>query len=161
MPWCVTLTLSPSRAFHFSVCCRTSPPFLPPSLNLSALAPGRATALTLFISPSLELSLHETLRAYTNETCNMVSTIPTFLKARHRPPKLLYVHSQRSGIAFTIGTCHNLCRTKCHPDKIKEAGSIAMVSQCLGQGRHGNTFLFVPKRNASRYSIKCGSFQLS
>jgi hypothetical protein len=31
----------------------------------SAPAPGRATALTFFISPSLELSPHETLRAYT------------------------------------------------------------------------------------------------
>ena len=30
----------------------------------SALAPGRATALTFFISPFLELSLHKALRAY-------------------------------------------------------------------------------------------------
>ena len=46
------------------------PPPLPPSLNPSALAPGCATALTFFISPSLELSPHETLRrAYNTLGC--------------------------------------------------------------------------------------------
>ena len=42
--------------------------FLPrstPGPQRSALAPGCATALTFFISPSPELSPHDTLRAYT------------------------------------------------------------------------------------------------
>ena len=41
----------------------------------SALAPGRATVLTLFISPSLELSLHETLRAYTLGVSNWIPIV--------------------------------------------------------------------------------------
>ena len=68
---CVTLTLSPSRAFRFS--------FLPDAaaalsslaqhLSASTRAPGRAIALTFLISSSLELSLHDTLRAYKGMAC--------------------------------------------------------------------------------------------
>ncbi len=43
-----------------------------PSSFAQPLAPGRATTLTLFISPSLELGLHETLRAYTLGVSNWI-----------------------------------------------------------------------------------------
>jgi hypothetical protein len=116
--------------------------------TLSSRADTHALRLTAR-APEIELTsekAHIETSALTGETCNMVSTIPTFLKARHRPPKLQYVYSQRSGIAVTIGTCHNLCRTSAV--RTRSSLSRAMVSQCPGQGRHGNIFLFVPKRNA-------------
>ncbi len=50
----------------FSVGRRRRRSFLPRSPpQRSALSPGCATALTFFISPSLELNPHQTLRAYT------------------------------------------------------------------------------------------------
>ena len=46
-----------------------------PSSFAQPLAPGRVTTLTLFISPSLELSLHETLRAYTLGVSNWIPIV--------------------------------------------------------------------------------------
>ena len=78
--------------------------------TLSSCADTHALRLTAR-APEIELTsekAHIDTSGLISQTCNMVSmrTIPTFIKARHRPPKLLYVHSQRSGIVFTIGTCY-------------------------------------------------------
>jgi hypothetical protein len=63
VPWYVTLTLSPSRGLSFLSLLPDATAV--PSSFAQPLAYGRVTTLTLFISPSLELSLHDTLRAYT------------------------------------------------------------------------------------------------
>ena len=70
MLWYVTLTLSPSRGLSFLSLLPDATAV--PSSFAQPLAYGRVTTLTLFISPSLELSLHETLRAYTLGVSNWI-----------------------------------------------------------------------------------------